>query len=270
MLVNLNFYTMKKLLLILGFCLGAVVCSYAQVRIPPVSSGHLPDNLPDETAVVKDSTGKRYDYETWTSMMATHRFSIRANGRKKQGDKYPEYLLYPLFDMDGHRIYTAAMKRTRPKESEQFHVGDVFKGFNEKAIDGMKFNLKKDLGKVYVINFWFIGCPPCREEIPDLNDIVEQYKNNKDVIFISICLDREEAIRDYMKINPLNYHIVDDGRSIASKYDLHTYPTNLVVGRDGKIIYSSVGGSASNPYWISKTIGEAVSVQASVAPAPSK
>src|SRR5690242_5334892 len=115
---------MKKILLILWLSTGVSFLSYAQISLVPAS---LAKHLPDETAVVKDSTGKQYSYDSWTALIASRRYSIKPNGRKNQGDKYPEFLLYPLYTADGQRIITEGMKQHKPAESEQFKTGDIFK-----------------------------------------------------------------------------------------------------------------------------------------------
>lgn len=252
---------MKRLLFTFFFIAVTTSFGFAQLSKKAIMS------LPDETAVVKDSVGHQYEYEDWKSMVESGRFSIHGTGKPAPNSKYhQEFLLYPLFDANGRRVVTASMKSRKPAESEQFHVGDFFKPFNEKDMYGEKFDLKKMTGKVFVINFWFIGCPPCRAEIPDLNNVVDHYKDSKDVIFLAVCLDKGYDIKDFVKKSPYNYHIIDDGRWIADKYGVHLYPTNLIVNRDGKVAYSSVGGQPSNPYWMTKTIDEAL--QAPMAAVP--
>jgi thiol-disulfide isomerase/thioredoxin len=246
---------MKKLALFLFILTASGFICHAQISLVSPAMAKI---LPGEWAVVRDSTGHQYTYDEWTRLMASGRYNLRGAGHKKPGDEHQEYLIYSMYTPDGHRIITEAMKKRKPAESEQFHAGDVFKPFNERDINGQKFDLKKDKGKVYVINFWFINCPPCRAEIPDLNDIVEKYKDNKDVVFIAICLDDADRINTFLKLYPFNYHIIDNGRYIAEKYGVHLYPTNLVVNREGKVAYSSVSNQSSNQYWISKTIDEAL------------
>jgi thiol-disulfide isomerase/thioredoxin len=240
---------MKKLIFILLLICNTVLSGYGQTTAR---------RLPDETAVVKDSTGKQYDYAIWTALVATRRFSIKANGRKNPDDKYPEYLLYSLYDAQGLRIYKEGQNVRKPAESEQFKIGATFIPFKDKDINGEKLDMKKMPGKVFVINFWFIGCPPCRAEIPDLNRVVEHYKDNKDVVFIAICLDDAYPISDFIKTTPYNYHIIDNGRYLSNKYGVHLYPTNLVVNKEGKVAYSSVSNQSTNPYWIIKTVDEAL------------
>jgi thiol-disulfide isomerase/thioredoxin len=249
---------MKKLVLISALTFMVAHFAVAQISLVPASMAKI---LPGEWAVVKDSSGHQYTYDEWTRMMASRRYNLKGAGRKNPTDEHQEYLIYSLYDANGQRVITEAMKQRKPAESLQFHVGDAFKPFNDKDINGEKFDLKKMAGKVFVINFWFVGCPPCRAEIPDLNGIVEHYKDNKDVVFIAVCLDDADRIRQYIAINPFYYHIIDNGRYISEKYGVHLYPTNLVVNKEGRVAFSSVSNQSSNAYWITKTIDEALQEQ---------
>jgi thiol-disulfide isomerase/thioredoxin len=258
---------MKKTILTLVVLVVMLSAAFAQTA--PVSSISRRYKL-DETTIVKDSSGKQYSYSEWTKMMASKNYNLIHNISSDSAGKPLEFLIRqkrntdpPVINLtagqnNGIQATRAVRIPAKPAESEQFHAGDVFKPFNEKDIDGQKFDLKKDKGKVYVVNFWFIGCPPCRAEIPDLNKIVEHYKDNKDVVFIAICLDEKYDIKNFLKLFPFNYHIIDDGRYVAAKYGVHLYPTNVVVNRDGKVAYSSVSNQSANPYWITKTIDEAL------------
>ncbi|MEO6520375.1 MAG: TlpA disulfide reductase family protein [Mucilaginibacter sp.] len=257
---------MKKLILVFCLTIGLGSLGRAQTSPPPASP---PKTVLDASTIVKDSTGHQYSYDIWTALLTSGKFSLKRSGVKTAEGK-PEYLIYPISATNKQRVYAQTRTPQKPKESDQFHAGDVFKPFKEKAFDGEKIDLKKNAGKVYVVNFWFIGCPPCRAEIPDLNAIADKYKDNKDVVFVAICLDDADAVERYMKINPFNYHIIDGGRYIAEKYGVHLYPTNVVVNRDGKVAYSSVSNQPSNPYWISKTIDEALASPVTAPLVPSK
>jgi thiol-disulfide isomerase/thioredoxin len=66
--------------------------------------------------------------------------------------------------------------------------------FNVRTIEGEEISFKSLRNNVIVINFWFIGCKPCVEEMPRLNDIVDLYKD-KNVVFLSFARDIEDDIR---------------------------------------------------------------------------
>lgn len=254
---------MKKLFLTI--CLSIAIYNLAIAQSVPTEADKKAFKF-DENTVVKDSSGKKYSYKEWKTLVRTQKYGIIVV-RRVDGSEPVKYLLVHHTEAEQNRLHSRTfIEPHKPAESTQFHAGDVFKPFNEKDINGVKFNLKKDIGKVYMINFWFIGCPPCRAEIPDLNKIVDHYKDNKDVVFIAICLDEAYDIQNYLKMQPYNYHIIDGGRYIAAKYGVQLYPTNLVVNRDGKVAYSSVSNQPANPYWITKTIDEALQAPVSTTP----
>jgi len=260
MFIKPKIYIMKNWILAFCLAIGLWSISCAQTTPPPTSQ---PKTVLDASTIVKDSTGHQYSYDIWTALLTSGKFTLKRSGAKTTEGK-PEYLILPITNANKQRVYTQTRIPQRPKESEQFHAGDIFKPFKDKALDGEKIDLKKNTGKVYVINFWFIGCPPCRAEIPDLNTVADKYKDNKDVVFVAICLDDADAINNYMKLNPFHYHIIDSGRDLAYKYGVHLYPTNVVVDRDGKVAYSSVSNQPSNPYWITKTIDDALATTVAV------
>ncbi len=49
-----------------------------------------------------------------------------------------------------------------------------------------------------VLNFWFIGCAPCRVEMPGLNQLVSEFKG-KDVVFIAFATDAAEDLQTFLK-----------------------------------------------------------------------
>ena len=51
------------------------------------------------------------------------------------------------------------------------------------TIDGEKYDTTSLKGKVVVLNFWFVDCPPCRKEIPELNKLVKKYDKKRHCFF---------------------------------------------------------------------------------------
>ena len=52
--------------------------------------------------------------------------------------------------------------------------------------DGGRFVLGDSISKPIIINFWFPSCPPCVEEMPDLNEFYHANKTNVDVLGIQL------------------------------------------------------------------------------------
>ena len=99
---------------------------------------------------------------------------------------------------------------------------------------------KKLLDHIIVYNFWFTTCAPCKAEVPKLNLLREKYKD-KNVQFIAIALDPEYKINEFIQKNPFFYNIIAEGRWIAEKFEISSYPTNIVVDKKGVVRFYEVG-----------------------------
>lgn len=209
-----------------------------------------------ETSVVKDSTGFRYPFIVWQKLVSNGDYWLKAIDPTQES---PEFILVAYTEQQKAARYKNS---PRPADSQFFTTGAAIKSFKIKDINGKKIEAKDWVGKTVVLNFWFIGCPPCRAEIPDLNKLALKYKDNPNVIFIAVALDEYWEVGDYVKQNPLAYHLVGDGRGIANLFDIHLYPTNVVINKQGKVALHYSGGYAQGPYWLDKTIQESDAAKA--------
>lgn len=116
-------------------------------------------------------------------------------------------------------------------------------------ITGKAFNSGESKGKVIIYNFWYIGCPPCMEEIPKLNKIVEKYKD-KDVVFIAMATNKKSELTPFLKKHPFEYRIVSDAAPLMlgsygerdSNGTLNLkFPTHVIVGKDGLVESKTTG-----------------------------
>jgi thiol-disulfide isomerase/thioredoxin len=202
-----------------------------------------------QTLEVKDSTGKVYAMETWQKLVFSGKYSLQIDKGMKTA------LLVKLSEEEATRRLLNAPK---PRESGYFTTGEAIIPFTEKDINGVKFDLKALTGKVVVLNFWFINCGPCQQEMPELNELVELYKDNKDVVFLAVALDTRYAIQDFLKTKPFNYNIIDNGRFIAGKYGIDSYPTHVVVDRQGKVLFHTMGYAMNTVSWVKRSIQTAL------------
>jgi uncharacterized protein (TIGR03435 family) len=90
-------------------------------------------------------------------------------------------------------------------------------------------------GKVVVLEFWNIGCVPCVQAIPHLNELVEQFNNR--VVFISISDDNGDYLKKFLKRKPISSWVVLDGllNPTRTAFDVHGIPHTVIVDASGKI-----------------------------------
>jgi thiol-disulfide isomerase/thioredoxin len=119
--------------------------------------------------------------------------------------------------------------------------GNVFHFIDMMDIDGKIVRAKDLAGKTIVVNFWFIGCPPCRYEIPFLSQIAKKYSNRDDIVFIAISDDKTPAIRVFLEKTKFEYRLIGDGAPIFTKYGVDTCPLSLVINKKGIITFNSSG-----------------------------
>jgi peroxiredoxin len=108
--------------------------------------------------------------------------------------------------------------------------------FEVKDLDGNRYTLAGLSGKIVVLNFWFKACPACRSERAELNEVVDLYRDNPDVVFIAPALDKDSELRKFLPKNPFRYAVVADAEDLGDAYNVSTYPTHVIIGRDGQIV----------------------------------
>jgi len=123
-------------------------------------------------------------------------------------------------------------------------VGDKAPVFSCVTIDGKTVDISKMQGKIIMINFFATWCGPCMLELPVLQkNIWDKYKDNKD--FALIILGREHTekeVSDFVKLKKFTMPFAPDPkRAVFSLYATQSIPRNVIIGKDGKIIFQSMG-----------------------------
>lgn len=116
---------------------------------------------------------------------------------------------------------------------------------------GQIMSLSDFKGSYVVVDFWATWCPDCRNELPDLKAVYDEYKdkkvNGKKVEFLSVSFDRDEqAWKKMVREEGLVWNqIADIGKKwkespITNAYSLGWIPTFYLIGPDGKIVASGI------------------------------
>jgi peroxiredoxin len=202
-----------------------------------------------EKTIVKDSSGIVYPYNIWKSLLSTGTYILKA---EKPQDENTDYLIVRLTE---EQLQKKIAGMPRPPETKVFRTGSGIGSFSAKDINGNKYKLKDLKGKIVVLNFWFINCGPCRTEIPELNKLTEDYKDSS-IVFLGIALDAKADLERFLAKIPFTYNIIDDGRYIASQYNVTAYPTHVILDKEGKVYFHTQGLGTATIHWIRKSIDE--------------
>ncbi len=113
------------------------------------------------------------------------------------------------------------------------------------GIDGKPHAISQWKGKIIVANFWATWCPPCREEMPELSHLQEQYRN-RGLIVLGISTDELDKIREFAKESPVSYPLLsgeisamDVGLSLGNNKGV--LPYTVIIKPDGNIAKAYFG-----------------------------
>nr|WP_294794457.1 TlpA disulfide reductase family protein [uncultured Mucilaginibacter sp.] len=95
--------------------------------------------------------------------------------------------------------------------------------------------------KIVVLNIWGIGCGPCIAEMPQLNQIVKQYVNNPNVVFLAITGDKTANLAKFLKNHSFNYTVLNNAGNLTEKLNTNSLPVHMVIGKQGEILNRSIG-----------------------------
>ena len=109
-------------------------------------------------------------------------------------------------------------------------------------VNFIKNNIPKSFAlncKYTLVDFWFSNCSPCIYQFNILRSIYAKYKD-KGFDIVAISTDSQENISEYKKLLQTNNYpwkqLLDIDGTKASLLDIHKFPTNFLLDRDGKII----------------------------------
>jgi peroxiredoxin len=134
-------------------------------------------------------------------------------------------------------------------------IGTKATDFNLKDLKGKTHILSELKGKVVVLNFWFVECKPCIMEMPELNELVEEFKE-KNIVFLAIALNDKKQLKKFLKTTDFNYKVVANGQTSADSYGVKGFPTNVIIDQNGIIHYVSTGIGPNNKENLQKAINE--------------
>src|SRR5690606_12907662 len=93
-------------------------------------------------------------------------------------------------------------------------------------------------GKKVLVNFWATWCPPCRAEMPHMQNIYEDYQ--EDVVILGVNLTTTEASMEDVGTFVDNYEltfpiILDEQGEVMQTFQVVAYPTTYAVDHEGII-----------------------------------
>lgn len=153
-----------------------------------------------------------------------------------------------------NKLEHASMQNNRKSESNQSSNNKEEK---TKALDftlydqyGKEHKLSDYKGKTIFLNLWATWCPPCRDEMPYIEELYKEYnKNTDEVIILGVAspnLGQEgdaKHVKDFLKQEGYTFPVLlDEGGSLVYQYGISSFPSTFIIDKDGYITQYVPGG----------------------------
>ena len=128
---------------------------------------------------------------------------------------------------------------TRSTEGTDFTLADL---------SGKDVRLEDFRGNVVLLNFFATWCGPCREEMPALQELYQNYRR-KDLVVVAVSGDVQgkEVVEPFVQQYDLTFPVILDPKNTVSKqYRVRGIPTVYLLDRQGRIAGMHVGGADWN------------------------
>ncbi len=103
--------------------------------------------------------------------------------------------------------------------------------------DGTAASLAEHRGKVVLVNIWATWCPPCREELPALDELQKTYRE-EGLLVLQISPEEREVVEAFLAEAPMT---TEHGLVETLPWPVPGFPTTVIVDREGVVRKSIVG-----------------------------
>jgi peroxiredoxin len=150
-----------------------------------------------------------------------------------------------------------AYARRRLEALTHLQVGQPAPEIEGPGLDGEVMKLADFRDKVVLLDFWFAGCGPCIEEVPNLRKLIEAHQGQPLVVLgVNVDEVRDEAIKAVGDTGIAWPSWADPEKAIARRYNVEGYPTIMAIDAQGRIRALNLRGPMFEPL-ITKLLEEA-------------
>jgi cytochrome c biogenesis protein CcmG/thiol:disulfide interchange protein DsbE len=116
-------------------------------------------------------------------------------------------------------------------------LGEIAPPLKLQLLNGTPVSLAALRGRPVVLNFWGVSCPPCRQEVPVLQQAYEQYHKTRGLVILGIDAqeDDNEGIAAFAAEHGATYPMVrvDPDSVMQSAYKVDALPRSFLIDRQG-------------------------------------
>lgn len=117
-------------------------------------------------------------------------------------------------------------------------IGDEFPDFSERDLKGKIWTKEEFKGRKVLLNFWYSGCGPCREEMPEMGKWVRKHR---DFLFVAATYEDDDLIKKIIKENRFRFHQLVGATNLHDAVGVSCYPLTIILDEEGKVFLIEEG-----------------------------
>lgn len=117
--------------------------------------------------------------------------------------------------------------------------GKPIPAFNFTDVNGKFYSSANTKGKIILFKCWFIKCGACILEMPQLNRMVQKYKDRNDILFISLAMDGKKPLQGFLEKTQFDYATIpNQTKYMAEQLKVPAYPHHFLIDKQGLLVKS--------------------------------
>ena len=152
-----------------------------------------------------------------------------------------------LIALLGVAIVQAMDKKAEPENVSQeaanmggLKVGAKAPDFELKTLAGDTVKLSDLKGKKVMLNFWATWCPPCKAEMPALEEFHKEA--GEDIVILAVNIDPHLDVKAFVDENKITFPIpLDEEDTVNETYQVLSIPTTYFIDTKGNIGNKYIG-----------------------------
>lgn len=122
-----------------------------------------------------------------------------------------------------------------------FEKGDIAADFELKNMSGETVKLSDYRGQKVFLNFWASWCPPCKVEMPHMENYYNNYKDSDNIEIVAVNMTTKERtvgnVRKFVDSYGLTFPVLlDEEGKVEKLYSILGYPTTFIINEEGIVV----------------------------------
>ena len=132
----------------------------------------------------------------------------------------------------------------------------TLKDYDWQLVDenGKSYNFNNAKEKVVVLNFWATWCPPCIAEMPSMEKLYKDYKD--EVVFLFVSNESQDVISKFKQKNDYDFLVYSSVTATPKLLEASSIPRTFVLDPQGHIVIDKTGAADWNSDKVRKLLDD--------------